>query len=113
MIYEAHLGQTVEIECNVNANPLSSVHYAWFSTNTTFVDNFSADLLSKDTSFDEQIDETRFVFKLKLKLKPNVFFKCKQNKTNLKINKLFEIKNMKKKAKNCTIKSKVKKILQF
>lgn len=57
LIFQASLGQTVNIDCRVQANPSSkSVHYSWFSAP---VEANLSDWLQRDVALDDQIDETR------------------------------------------------------
>lgn len=68
------MGNVINIDCNVFANPSKSVHYSWFFASASTDDsaapaaanennnnNLSA-LIMRDAALDEQIDESRLVF---------------------------------------------------
>lgn len=55
LVFEASVGQTVKIDCNVLANPAKSVHYAWFSVPSE--QNLTS-WTQRDTSPDEQLEES-------------------------------------------------------
>lgn len=60
LVFQVAIGQTVNIDCLVQANPSSrSVHYSWFSAANNSPDGNLSDWLHRDVALDEQIDESR------------------------------------------------------
>lgn len=56
LIFEANVGQTVNLHCNVLANPSKSVHYSWFSA---LGERNLTSWIQRDAALDDQIDESR------------------------------------------------------
>lgn len=57
LVLEASPGQTVNIDCQVLANPAKSVHFSWFASLGR--EQNLTDWLQRDASLDEQLDESR------------------------------------------------------
>lgn len=56
LVFEANVGQTVNLHCNVLANPSKSVHYSWFSA---LGERNLTSWMQRDAALDDQIDESR------------------------------------------------------
>jgi len=58
MVFEAAVGQTIILDCAVQANPSKYVHYSWFASKAAEHEQHNiSDWLARDASMDDQIDE--------------------------------------------------------
>lgn len=70
-MYELAAGQTARVECPIEANPASSVHFSWFKQSydgATIASRASVSAWrARDESLDEQIDESRQTIEFKVR----------------------------------------------